>query len=461
MILCVWAFAAFLLIVPTWDIAPWANQGYWNGVAIFTVTAILCDAWFLKVPFANLHSSIAFVPLFAAVLLFPPPVPILMSGLTAIIGDTLVRRKPAQRALFNTAQYMVSIGLGGAVYTALGGPVGLARFSFSFIPFAALVVVFFVINQGSVALAVALSSGITLRETWDRIGGGARIYDVLASSLSILLVYLYVKLLLPGVVILVVPLFLVRQLYQMNQQLQEELEEKLELMVKAIEARDPYTSGHSRRVAEYAGAIARDLQLAVKEVDAVKRAALLHDVGKIYEEFAPLLRKEDKLSAEERIVMETHVTRSAELVGVVSKLRGSVLEAIRHHHENYDGTGYPDGLSGETIPIGARIIMIADTLDAMTTDRPYRKALGFEQVVSELRKYSGRQFDPRIADVLIKSTAVRRMIGAGEAEQSSTTPVATFAGRFAVERAGRVSSGHYRKSRDVVLSAPKSGSPES
>src|SRR5256886_16783586 len=104
-----------------------------------------------------------------------------------------------------------------------------------------------------------------------------------------------------GLAILVFPLFLVRQLYQMNLQLQEELEEKLELMVKAMEARDPYTSGHSRRVSEYALAIARELRLPARDLDGIKRAALLHDVGKIYEEFAPLLRKIGRASCRERV----------------------------------------------------------------------------------------------------------------------------------------------------------------
>src|SRR6184192_4485741 len=147
------------------------------------------------------------------------------------------------------------------------------------------------------------------------------------------------------------PLFLVRQLYQMNVQLTEELEEKLELMVKAMEARDPYTSGHSRRVAEYAMAIARELKLSATELDQIKRAALLHDVGKIYEEFAPLLRKNGQLSPEERVVMRTHVVRSAQLVATAAKLRGSVEAIIRHHHENYDGSGYPDGIANYQIPI--------------------------------------------------------------------------------------------------------------
>src|SRR6184192_4772316 len=118
------------------------------------------------------------------------------------------------------------------------------------------------------------------------------------------------------------PLFLVRKLYQMNVQLTEELEEKLELMVKSMEARDPYTSGHSRRVSEYALAIARELKLSAEDLDNVKRAALLHDVGKIYEEFAPLLRKEGKLTVEERITMRTHVIRSAQLVDTATRFRG-------------------------------------------------------------------------------------------------------------------------------------------
>jgi len=274
-----------------------------------------------------------------------------------------------------------------------------------------LVLTFFIVNQGSVALAVAFSSGVSVRESWDRIGGGARLYDVLASSLAILLAFLYVKLQLVGLAILLLPLFLVRQLYQMNLQLQTEMEEKLELMVKAMEARDPYTSGHSRRVAEYSSALARELGLSARDVDNIKRAALLHDVGKIYEEFAPILRKEARLSPEERIVMQTHVLRSAELVGTVGRLRGTVLDVIRHHHENYDGSGYPDGLAGSNIPMGARIIMVADTIDAMTTDRPYRKALTLPRALEELNKYAGQQFDPKLVELVSRSPGIRRVLG--------------------------------------------------
>lgn len=404
------ATAVALVIVPPWTI-PDSSTRLWNAIAAFTVTAILCDAWFLRISFANIYSSVVFVPLFASVALFSHPIPMFLAAVSAAVVETFVRHKPIMRVWFNTAQFMVAVGCGGLVYNALGGVSSIDQFTFALLPFAGLVVTFFVINQGSVALAVAYSSGVSVRESWDRIGGGARLYDVLASSLAVLLVFLYVKLQFVGLALLILPLFLVRQLYQMNLQLQTEMEEKLELMVKAMEARDPYTSGHSRRVSEYASALARELGLGMRELDIIKRAALLHDVGKIYEEFAPILRKESKLTPEERIVMQSHVVRSAELVGTVARLRGAVLDVIKHHHENFDGSGYPDGLAADDIPIGARVIMIADTLDAMTTDRPYRKALTLQRALEELNKYSGRQFDPRIVDLVWKSPSIRRLLG--------------------------------------------------
>jgi HD-GYP domain-containing protein (c-di-GMP phosphodiesterase class II) len=141
----------------------------------------------------------------------------------------------------------------------------------------------------------------------------------------------------------------------------------------------------------------------------------LHDVGKIHEEFAPLLRKEARLTPEETALMQTHSTRSAELVGIITKFHGSVQESVRHHHERWDGQGYPSGLTGKSIPLGARIILICDTIDAMTTDRPYRKRLGLDVVIAELQKCRGTQFDPDLVDLVIGSVAIRRMIAGNTA----------------------------------------------
>jgi HD-GYP domain-containing protein (c-di-GMP phosphodiesterase class II) len=163
----------------------------------------------------------------------------------------------------------------------------------------------------------------------------------------------------------------------------------------------------------------------MEQVDEVYTAALLHDVGKIHEEFAPLLRKDTKLTPEETALLQTHPVKSAELVGMISSFRGKVQGSVRHHHERWDGGGYPDGLAGEQIPIGARIIMMADTADAMLTDRPYRRRLSIDAVMAEFQKYRGTQFDPALVDLVVNSVTLRRVItnlqsgGDGQGTESS------------------------------------------
>lgn len=411
------AASLYLLFARAWELpAPFPSR-LWNAVATFAIIGIVSDSLSFKIPVARVTTSVGFIPFIASAVLFPHPWPMVIAGVTALVVDLFVRHRPTVRVVFNTAQYMLATGLASLVYSRLGGFVNLDAFDVTLIPFAGLVVTFFVLNKGSVSLAVSVSNGLSVRETWGRIGKDAIGIDLFTSTLAPLLAFLYVKLQLLGIAVLVFPLFVLRQLYQMNLLLQAELEEKLELMVKSMEARDPYTSGHSRRVSEYALAIARELKFSAEELDSIKQAALLHDVGKIYEEFAPLLRKEGKLTPEEMMTMQTHVVRSAQLVATAGKFRGAVEAMIRHHHENFDGTGYPDGIADDQIPIGARIIMIADTIDAMTTDRPYRKAMSLARAVEELEKYAGRQFDPSLVKVAAKSAGIRRLLGADQRSQ--------------------------------------------
>src|SRR5256884_7062813 len=150
-----------------------------------------------------------------------------IGALAALVVNIFVRHKPLIRVWFNTAQFMLASGLCAWVYTALGGSVSLERFTFLPFPFACLVIVYFLVNHGSVALAVSLSTGVSVREAWDRIGKDALATDLLSSTLAVLLVFLYVKLQLLGLPILVFPLFLVRQLYQMNFRMRLDLEGKL------------------------------------------------------------------------------------------------------------------------------------------------------------------------------------------------------------------------------------------
>ena len=148
--------------------------------------------------------------------------------------------------------------------------------------------------------------------------------------------------------------------------------------------------------------IARGLGLSEREIEQIGKAALLHDVGKIYEKYGPILRKADKLTSEEWATMQEHPVDGANLVATMSGLK-EIIPAIRHHHENWDGSGYPDGLAGERIPLAARVISFADTIDAMTSERPYRQPLTEAQVRAEIVRCRGRQFDPSITDRLIAS----------------------------------------------------------
>jgi putative nucleotidyltransferase with HDIG domain len=199
-----------------------------------------------------------------------------------------------------------------------------------------------------------------------------------------------------------VPILGLRQIHRTNLELEQTNEELLELMVKSIEARDPYTSGHSRRVQQFSMTIARAIGLSDYVVEHVGRAALLHDVGKIYEKYASVLSKQDKLTSEEWAIIKDHPVDGANLIATMTRLR-DLLPAVRHHHENWDGTGYPDRIAGDAIPLAARIIRFADTIDAMTTDRPYRRPLGEAQVRAELIRCRESQFDPAITDRLLAS----------------------------------------------------------
>jgi HD-GYP domain-containing protein (c-di-GMP phosphodiesterase class II) len=185
------------------------------------------------------------------------------------------------------------------------------------------------------------------------------------------------------------------------QQLKETFYGTAEALADTIEKRDPYTGGHTRRVMEYSMAIGRRLDLSGRDMEDLRLAAILHDIGKIGVRDDVLLKK-DRLDNEELRKMNMHSSYGAEILGHVSQLR-DVVPGVRNHHEKIDGSGYPDGLSGMEIPLTARIIAVADTFDAMTTDRPYRKGLSAEAAVEELRKFSGIQFDSNVVNSFIKA----------------------------------------------------------
>jgi putative nucleotidyltransferase with HDIG domain len=170
-------------------------------------------------------------------------------------------------------------------------------------------------------------------------------------------------------------------------------------LVSTVEARDPYTYGHSKKVNTYAVALAEAIGLSPEDVSRLSTAALLHDIGKIS---IPdrVLNKKGKLSKEDWEAIKTHPRLGASIVSSIPNLVPCV-SSILHHHERWDGGGYPEGLKGEEIPLEARILAVADSFEAMTSARPYRSALSIEDVIRELRQCAGLQFDPKLVEIFI------------------------------------------------------------
>jgi putative nucleotidyltransferase with HDIG domain len=225
-----------------------------------------------------------------------------------------------------------------------------------------------------------------------------------------------------GLLLLVIPMVLLRisqkqyvertrqvvaELREKNQMLKINSEQIVELnegllltLSEIIDLRDPYVLGHSKQVSQYAAHIARSLGLNEKQIGLIRKAGLLHDIGKLGIPME-ILAKPARLTPEEYEIIKNHAALGGELVKKSPSLR-ALGPIIRHHHEYYNGEGYPDKLSGNQISIEARIVAVSDAIEAMTSDRPYRKALKPEQVIEELNKHAGTQFDPRVVRAAIK-----------------------------------------------------------
>lgn len=399
-LLCAAAFAAFLK-PPTLD--------EWVGAGFFAAFGVIAAALSYRTS-STTSGTIGFLPFLGAALVAPNIAALVAVASSMLVGEALLR-VPVLKLVFNASQQTLAVAIGLWLFLLAGGQSALYSTP-KILPFVVLVVAYFAINKLAVSTVVATLSGQSTAAHWVKSIRGSALYDALSMPIIIVLAIAYARLGPAWTVIFSLPVLGIRQLYRTVFALEKVNEELLQLMVASIEARDPYTSGHSQRVARYAREIARALGLNSRLAERVETAALLHDVGKIHEEFAAILRKPGRLSDEEFGSMKLHPIRSAELVAKVSHF-ADLVPSVRAHHEAWNGTGYPDQLAGEKIPLAARIIALADTIDAMTTSRPYRAGLSLDAVRSELLRESGRQFDPSICDKLVDAAAwdsLRRVV---------------------------------------------------
>ena len=376
------------------------------GLIFWTVLTLVGSALPVRLPKGTVV-SVSAAPVMATLVLGGPFAAAIVGGIGTLDSRELRGRVPWYGTLFNHASVVLSVVIGGAIYEGIRTYAASAPFlEPEFVEFLGLLVgcgVFVVLNAGLAVLAVSIRTGTALRTVWAQDLGGIAANLLGLVPLSWLMAQIFM---LPNGVgwwatpLFVVPLFTTRLAYHRFVETRELFEQTIGALANAVDARDRYTRGHSNRVSHIAEAMCRVMKLPETEIEKIKWAGLLHDVGKIGIRDGILL-KEGPLDREERFLMNQHPSIGAEIVAPASQLK-TEAPLIRAHHEWFNGSGYPDGIEALDIPLGARILTIADAYEAMTSSRPYRKiALSHEIAVAELEKFSGIQFDPNIVPILV------------------------------------------------------------
>lgn len=418
----------FLSFPPPLHLDSAQAKEWYIAFATLLALSIVSTLMALTISEGGATTSLDFVPQLAAVLLLGPAGATGIAAISETVSEVLFYKKSIGKKVFNTSQMVLSAAAAGTAFVVFGGRPSLESLPVleTFPPFLVAILAYFAINTGSVSYVVATAEGRSVVETWRQMAGGLIAFDFAMSLLAFVVALLYVTLGPEVLLFAVIPLFGLRYTYGVNYELKQLNTDLLKLLIKTIEAQDPYTSGHSLRVAETSRLLARSLNLSNKEVRIIETAALLHDIGKIDVAYAEILRQKGPLSPEQRELIRAHPDRGVDILKSIRSLHPDVLGCIRHHHERWDGDGYPSGIAGPAIPVGARIIMIGDTVDAMTTARPYRDPLPMSAVEEELLKNSGRQFDPQLVDLVIQEDILSQI----ETSSSSPPVVAQTAARL-------------------------------
>jgi HD-GYP domain-containing protein (c-di-GMP phosphodiesterase class II) len=376
----------------------------WLSIAVLTILAGCAERFSIHLTHKTYISVASAV--YVAMLL---TMPLSLCGVAALIAVTAAQAhrflsRPTlgiAEPLFNTGQTAIYVtGAAACVSLIEGWSVSAVRIGE--IPVDQVLVASFamhLLNSALVAGASARHQNVGTLRHWRRnllldIGPylGMALVGVCAAQLD-----LASPLFVPA---LALPAVLVHRAVSHSARLRANVREAMATLVEVVELRDPYTAGHSRRVASMARAIALELGLTGEEADAIEDAGKVHDLGKVAIDPAVLL-KPGKLTDAEWAEMKRHPAYGVEVLGRFESYRAG-LPLVRGHHESWDGSGYPDGLRGTAIPLGARILAVADTWDALTSDRPYRTGMARDRALAILRDGAGVQWEPAIVEALLQ-----------------------------------------------------------
>lgn len=391
--------AAALLGILGWLPTLMAQPTLWPVVLLFGGLICLSDLFPIVMPFpGDAEMTVSGALQVAVAVLFGPAAAVWAAFLGTLVAEAILRRAP-HKAVFNVSQMVITFGAMGSLYRVLydgnANPLNSVR---NAVALAFLAVFYYVVNTGMVALVIAFVNNISPSYVWRMSFRNIAWHELTMVPLGAMIVLLWEAS--PwAIVLMLLPLAVVRTSLLQSSTLQLQTMETLVALADTIDQRDPTTYEHSQRVAMFAEMIAKEMGLPQDQVELISMSARLHDVGKIGMSNA-LLYKPQQFSLEEWHEFRRHPTIGASMMENFPLFRKG-RDLILHHHERWDGQGYPDRLAGEEIPLGARIIAAADALEAMTADRVYRDALTLDMAIDEFRRERGRQFDPKVADALI------------------------------------------------------------
>jgi putative nucleotidyltransferase with HDIG domain len=431
-----------------------------NRWVVLALLTLLTASFNLKVPSINAYISVSEAFVFASVLFFGTP-----AGTATVVVECLVMalwiRTPGRatyRVLFNLAAPSVAIWTSGHAFYFLSGIQPYSK-AFTplpvlFLPFLAFTALYFLVNSWLVALAVALEKQQSPISVWWKNFAWLSV-NYFSGAYVAALIVTYTKQLDFSALAIIVPLLVVSYVtlrtaigraedsYHHLAELNRLYLSTIETLAMAIDAKDQITHGHIRRVQTYAVGLAKSIGMSDdKLLKAIEAAALLHDMGKLA---VPehILNKPGKLTPAEFEKMKLHASVGADILSAID-FPYPVVPIVRHHHENWDGSGYPDGIKGTDIPIGARILSVVDCFDALTSDRPYRPRLTDSNALGILLERRGSMYDPLVVDTFIR---VHREIAP---DGAATTPAASLK-KIATPQASR---GKERTS-EVLIQSPR------
>lgn len=384
----------------------WSKPVNISELVFFLILSIIAESLAIPTPDQKSGVSVGFAISLTVLLIVGIPQAIWISSLgimLRVINKNVklshIFNTPFYKTLFNGANIALSTGLAGICYETLGGVPGKLELIDIF-PIVLSIVVYIVVNATIMSILMTILSGENLfRLLCSNIAWIIRDYFAIA-PLSIIMAIAYINYGMLGVLLFFGPLLLARYSFKLYVDMRNMYLDTVKALCQAVEAKDPYTQGHSQRVSELAYNLGKRLKLSHKTLENLRFAGMLHDIGKIGID-EHILNKPGRLTTDEYDKIKLHPVIGSKIIQGIDFLKESA-DIVMGHHEHYDGTGYPDGKKEDEIPFEACILCVVDVYDALTSDRPYRRAMTEEEAIEIIKRESGTLFNPIVANEFIK-----------------------------------------------------------